>query len=172
MTPLWGRPRTATLTSLPASAYGVLIIASAQDSTQNALSLYQILPANCSILPIRYHTAYNNPQALAIDTCQSNGTLAIQVVAESGVNESIASLRLKLEVDQNGDGTYSHTVYATTDENGRYTFTHLPTGSYRLSIVNTRDTMDVLLTANNLQQEVQMAFTGSLPRLFLPLVVR
>jgi len=148
------------------------LIAAAQDATRNALSLYQLSPASCSITPISYHTTYNNPQAIAVDSCLSSGTLAVQVVADEDVDESVAGLRLRLEIDHNGDGTYSSTTYAVTDENGRYTFTNLPSGSYRLSLVHTLDRLEVELTVDNLQREVEIMFTGSLPRLFLPILMR
>jgi len=70
-----------------------ILAAAAQDATRNAFSLYQLSPASCSIIPISYHTTYNNPQALAVDSCLSSGTLAVQVVADEGVDESVAPRR-------------------------------------------------------------------------------
>ena len=42
-----------------------------------------------------------------------------QIVADKGLNEPIAALRLKLEADLNGDGSYSGTTIAISDSDGR-----------------------------------------------------
>jgi hypothetical protein len=59
--------------------------------------------------------------------------------SQSGPQETgIANITVWLEVDLNGDGTYSRVLTDTTDADGKYLFEDLPDGSYRV-VVDTSD---------------------------------
>ncbi|MGC8960620.1 MAG: SdrD B-like domain-containing protein [Chloroflexia bacterium] len=58
---------------------------------------------------------------------------------QAGPTETgIPNITVWLEVDLNNDGTYSRVMTTTTDSNGRYLFTSLPDGKYRV-VVDTSD---------------------------------
>lgn len=53
---------------------------------------------------------------------------------QSGTEPGISGVTVELQVDLNGDGTYVTVKTAVTDSSGKYLFTGLPAGTYRVKI--------------------------------------
>ena len=78
-------------------------------------------------------------------------------------------IQLKLELDANQDGQPSLTSYTTTDENGNYQFVNLPIGHYRLFVGNSTDAVELEVSSDNLNPNIDMNYTSY--DLFLPIAI-
>jgi uncharacterized repeat protein (TIGR01451 family) len=153
------------------------------NATDNALSIFEIDIYSCAIVPLQYNIPYNDVESLASEECVTGGTVGGQVINNQPLNrritqgeieytEPIPDLPLELEVDINGDGSFGFSTTITTDDNGFYNFINLPKGAYRLSVPNSANTVQFELNDGELDQEIEIGYTGVRYELFLPLSQR
>ena len=147
------------------------------NASDNALSIFEIDIATCSVLPADFDTPYNDVESLTSEECVVEGVVQGQVTNPSPdgrAAQAMAGVELKLEVDANRDGDFSESTTTTTDQNGNYKFVNMPTGDYKLTVVSTGETAEFNVEGRDLIQEVNLDGTTSPPtsgfEIFLPIL--
>jgi len=93
------------------------------NATQGALSIFEIDIDTCSVIPTSFDTPYNDVESLTSSECVVEGIVEGQItnpLADGRAQQAVAGVEVKLEVDANGDGTFSESTTTTSDDNGNY----------------------------------------------------
>jgi hypothetical protein len=139
-----------------------------------SLSIFEIDVDNCQITPTDYDISYNDVESLSSEACVEEGFVE-GTVQDSGrhVAGDVAGLTVRLDADLNGDGSYTLSTQTTTDENGGYRFSNLPSGNYRLTIENSSTVpAEFSLGDGSGYQEVELEYGGPQYTIMLPVIQR
>jgi hypothetical protein len=149
------------------------LMGGSHNSDEEALSIFEIDVDTCQVLPTNYDIAYNDVESLTSEECVEggvvDGTLSEGGGRTQGAGRAVAGLSLKLEVDINNDKSYGFSTFATTDENGYFSFVNLPDGRYRLTIMNSHNApVEFELTDDEPFNSEAITYEGAQYKIYLP----
>jgi hypothetical protein len=153
------------------------LMGGSHNSDEEALSIFEIDVETCQVLPTNYDIAYNDVESLTSEECVEGGVVDGTISDGGGRTQSagtpVAGLELQLEVDINNDKSYSFSTFATTDENGYFSFVNLPDGRYRLTIMNSQNApVEFSLTDDEPFNSEAITYEGAQYKIYLPTAQR